>query len=383
MMGREFRENVSGTVIIKSVGGDLRLRGREDSVLILDADGGSIEQLGEGQPYVVMCDGDCRIMVPSDVAVSIQRVGGDAKITDLEGPLEVNQVGADLTARNVAAVQIRNVGGDLRVKWAEGDVTVAAVGADATIREVEGSVRVDRIGADLFLRNIDGNCVVEQVGADLLLSIAFLPGNEYRFRVGGDILCRVEPETSARFILPPHVSVGLDVEADVREEDENGRQIVTLGEGSATIYIDNAAELRLVGEGEDYMLNLSVQIEEELEARMSMLEEKLSQQLEGLDERIRSHTEHWTAQAERLSERAQRQAERTAERLRRTMERKKEKRKGRPITTGHVHWGAPPMPPRPPLDPVTEQERLMILKMVQEGKITIDEAERLLAALEP
>jgi len=41
------------------------------------------------------------------------------------------------------------------------------------------------------------------------------------------------------------------------------------------------------------------------------------------------------------------------------------------------------MPPRPPLDPVTEQERLMIFKMVEEGKITIDEAERLLAALEP
>jgi hypothetical protein len=272
------------------------------------------------------------------------------------------------------------VGADLRVKWAEGDVKVVAVGADATIREVEGSVRVGRIGADLFLRNIDGSCVVDQVGADLLLSIAFAPGNEYRFRVGSDILCRVGPDANARFIMPSHVAVGLDVEAEVTEDDDNDQQIVTLGEGSATIYIDEAVELRLVGEGEDYMLNLGVQIEEELEARMSMLEEKLSQQLEGLDERIRSKTEHWAAQAERLSERAQRQAERTAERLRRRMEHKKEKRKGRP-GTGHVHWGTPP--PHPPLDPVTEQERLMILKMVQEGKITIEEAERLLAALEP
>jgi len=383
-MGREYRENVSGTVIVKAVGGDLRLRGREDSLLILDGDGGAIEQLGEGQPYVVKCDGDCRIMAPSDVSVSVQQVGGDAKITDLEGPLEVNQVGGSLTVRNVAAVQVRNVGGDLRIKWAEGDVKIENVGADATIREVEGSVRVGRIGADLFLRNIDGNCVVEQVGADLLLSIDFLPGNEYRFRAGGDILCRVQPDSNVRFVLPPDVSVGLDVEAEVIEEDDNGRQIVTLGDGSATIYIDDAVELRLVGEGEDYMLNLGIQIEEELEARMSMLEEKLSQQLDGLDERIRSKAEQWVAQAERMSGRAQRQAERTTERLRRTMERKKDKRKGRP-GAWHVHWGTPPPPPRPHPrpDPVTEQERLMILQMVQEGKITIEEAERLLAALEP
>jgi hypothetical protein len=39
-------------------------------------------------------------------------------------------------------------------------------------------------------------------------------------------------------------------------------------------------------------------------------------------------------------------------------------------------------PPPSPREPVTEQERLMILKMVQDGKITIEEAERLLSALE-
>ena len=176
-MGRNF-ENVLGYGDHQSVEATCASRAEEAcSFWTLTA----ADQSGRGPAVCRHVYGDCRIMVPSDVAASIQRVGGDAKITDLEGPLEVNQVGADLTARNVAAVQIRNVGGDLRVKWAEGDVTVAAVGADATIREVEGSVRVDRIGADLFLRNIDGNCVVEQVGADLLLSIAFLPGNEYRF----------------------------------------------------------------------------------------------------------------------------------------------------------------------------------------------------------
>ena len=48
-------------------------------------------------------------------------------------------------------------------------------------------------------------------------------------------------------------------------------------------------------------------------------------------------------------------------------------------------WGfppEPPKPPRPPVEPVSEEERLVILRMVQENKISIEEAERLLAALE-
>ena len=76
---------------------------------------------------------------------------------------------------------------------------------------------------------------------------------------------------------------------------------------------------------------------------------------------------------------------RAAERVRRTMEQwdakpkraRKAKRVG--FTLEGLDTRAAPPPRR---DPVTEQERLMILKMVQEGKITIEEAERLLAALE-
>jgi hypothetical protein len=49
----------------------------------------------------------------------------------------------------------------------------------------------------------------------------------------------------------------------------------------------------------------------------------------------------------------------------------------------HGHLGTPPGGPSPrPSEPVTEQERLLILKMVQENKISIEEAERLLAALD-
>jgi hypothetical protein len=44
-------------------------------------------------------------------------------------------------------------------------------------------------------------------------------------------------------------------------------------------------------------------------------------------------------------------------------------------------WSAP-QPPKPPAEPVSDTERMAILKMVADKKITADEASRLLAALE-
>lgn len=382
-MTRHEFSRVDVPVIVQQIGGDLRVRGQDDDMLVVDGDLVQVEHLGTGQPYLVRAAGDVRLIVPDTVPLVVQMVGGDAKITDVEATVEVQRVGGDLSVRNAAAVTVGTVGGDARIKRVAGDVHVQGVGGDATIREVDGALWVSQVGADLFLRNIGGNCIVERVGADLVLSLDFAPDREYRFSAGADILCRVHPGTNVTFDLPDKTAVQLDVPADLVEKGDQ-RQLV-LGDGSARVIIGEAERLRLVGEDEDYMVDFSIQIEDELEARLSTLEEKLTQQLEGLDERIQATTVHLTSQAERMAERAQREAMRAADRLRRTMGQWEGKpKRGGKAKRGRfsIGWEARPTPPPPPREPVTEQERLMILKMVQEGKITIEEAERLLAALE-
>jgi hypothetical protein len=48
----------------------------------------------------------------------------------------------------------------------------------------------------------------------------------------------------------------------------------------------------------------------------------------------------------------------------------------------NLHMGNPFTPPQPPRDLVTDDERLMVLKMVQDKKISVEEAEKLLRAME-
>jgi hypothetical protein len=349
MGNRVERTNVTVPVIVKNIGGDLRLRGR-NSDLIIEGDNVQVEQIGEGQPYVIRCGSDCRITVPESVAVVVQQVGGDAKITDIGGTLEIGAVGGDLVVRNAHGVQIKTVGSTLRVKWLEGPLMVKVVGSDATI----------------------------------VLDMDFQPGGDYRFQAAGDVLCRVEPETDARFVVPLNTEVSVDIPAEVTEEGSS--QIVTLGAGAATVTIECDGEMRLVGEEDDYAYDLGAQIEEEVEARLSSMEEKLAQQLDGLDERIQAKAEQLANQATKFAEKFGEKADQ----FRRGADRRGAKPKGKRNFTFEWGWPTPPSsppPPPPPMrkktEPVSEQERLMILRMVQEGKITIEEAERLLSALDP
>jgi hypothetical protein len=91
--------------------------------------------------------------------------------------------------------------------------------------------------------------------------------------------------------------------------------------------------------------------------------------------------------SERATARAQEKIARAQERLARKMEAasRKAEQRGRASAGRSVHaYPWPPQPPNPPeaKEPVSDEERLMILRMLEQKKITLEEAENLLAALE-
>jgi len=52
------------------------------------------------------------------------------------------------------------------------------------------------------------------------------------------------------------------------------------------------------------------------------------------------------------------------------------------MNVGRWQWDLTPHGPVPTGEPVSDEERLSILKMLQDKKITLEDAEKLLAALE-
>jgi hypothetical protein len=98
----------------------------------------------------------------------------------------------------------------------------------------------------------------------------------------------------------------------------------------------------------------------------------------GFGERISHQVEQATARAAKRAEEAARRVERHAERQARHW-------RGN-LKSGPWTWESgsksAPTPPTPPSEPVAEEERMAILKMLSEKKITAEQAEQLLNALE-
>jgi hypothetical protein len=105
--------------------------------------------------------------------------------------------------------------------------------------------------------------------------------------------------------------------------------------------------------------------------------------LAGLDDLIASKAERLREKAEKQAERAMRSAERAARRAEQKIDKGKRKRSFTlSFGGGSASRSTRHSRPQPPREPVSDEERLMILRMVEARQISVEEAERLLSALE-
>src|SRR5258708_15800820 len=133
---------------IEAIGGDLVIEGGDGNEFRAGGDHPQIKIEEGGSRVSVACNGDCRLRVPTSVQLTIDSVGGDAKISGVSGLIRIETVGADLTLRDAGEIRVRNVGADLKIKPASGSVEVDVVGADAEFRGIRGSLKFKSVCAE-------------------------------------------------------------------------------------------------------------------------------------------------------------------------------------------------------------------------------------------
>jgi hypothetical protein len=409
-------------IVITSVGGDLRLQGWDQSQLQAEAaDAHSLHAEQRNGTITLECRTDCGVRVPRRARLKIQQVGGDAKVKSLEGPLEIQSVGGSLVLRQMGEVKLERVGGDVSAKKIGGSLSLAVAG-DVSVRSVAGSFQAATVRGDLYLRDVGGGASA-QVQGDVVLSLAFASGQPYDFSAQGDLLCRVPPGTSAKLQLQSGGEITIDI-VGARIEGDTHRKTVTLGGGDVPVSLRAGGDLRLtdlsadpeaMGEfgehfgeefgvmAEEFAVQIESQIESQLESQMADFERQLSEKLSALDLNLGSlhghvNAEEIAARARRAAERAselarrkaaaaQERAQRRAEAAQRRAERHAERaarRHGPKLHTFALDFQGlrAAKPTAPPGDPVTDAERMAILRMVEQGKISVEDAEKLLSALE-
>ncbi len=402
-MSKSYFVGSNPTIRIESVGGDLSVAGWDGSDVLVKGDEEEIRFEQTGETVSVFSSDDLSLRVPRGASLEFTMVGGDASIRGVLGGCELKEVGGDLSVRDVGAVAIDSIHGDLSLVSAKGDVYLKNVHGDASIRDVDGDLVIEMLSDDLSLRGVkgnlhvknahgdvtihgvDGNVVLDSVADDLALRGA---RGDIKVNVGEDVVVYLEPKADAKYsidagedvllVLPKNANATLTMRGDEifmdwqgMENDDSTERVVTLGDGSAKISLNAGGEVRVsnrsdAGDSADEWGNFA----------------GLNFDWSNFGERISRQVEQATARAAKRAEEAARRAERHAARHARHTG---HTRSG--LVVGRWNWdfkGAPkpPMPPEPPSEPVSDAERMAILKMLAEKKITSQQADELLSALD-
>ena len=400
-----FPTNEKPEITLVSVGGDLRLTGWELNQI--QAETGIPEDLSVAQGaqgVQLTCRSDMTVNIPYQSSVTIQNVRGDVKAKALSGMLDIQAINGSLILRQTGAVSVARVNGDVDAKRVGGTLKLGAVSGSVNVRSLSGEMEAE-VRGDLDV-NQAHRSIRARAGGDIDLRHCLAPGVEYALEAGGDIRLRAEPGIWARF----EMQAGGEVIVKVRDAQVEGNakyRVVTFGQGDAASETPAHVMARAGGDvmlggpvasadmddlGEDMGKladEYAAQIETQVHSRMAELERHLAEHLARVNvppgtvevnsaevaARVRQAVERASDKVRRKAEAAQRKAERQTARSRREWA---------------WGFGAPPRgpgatpepPPAPPVEPVSEAERLSILRMLAEGKISVDDAEKLLAALE-
>jgi SHOCT-like protein len=359
-------------VQMEHVHGDLQVVGWERDEITAKTDGDQVELGAQNGAVKLACDGDAILYLPRDASLEVGKIDGDGDIRALSGSLTIRNVSGDLQLRNVGPANIEKVGSDLSLRVCEGDFKAGTIGADASLREVRGSIHITSVGADLYVRELTGN-LEAVVGADAVLYIQPAPEASYDVTSGADILLRLPGSPDAQFQLASGTPDGIRVDLGEAASTVTGSHYeLSLGSGSAKFRLTAGADLVVTSRAREW----------ESAAEF----DRASRDFPGpgwsplppdFGERINRTVAAATRRAQLKTDAAMRRAE---EKLRAAEHR------SRHMGVSMGRWSASSerqsSPPPPPSEPVSDEERLSILRMLQEKKITREEAEKLLAALE-
>ena len=380
-MAQKFDTSDAPHITIARCARDLAITGSDQRQVVVEGhqEEPSVERQGEA--LTITAQEDCVIHCPPGASLTIKQVDGDLSAQGLTGPLAIESGRGDVTLRGVGPTTLREASGDLEARGVEGELHIQEVRGDAKVRQVTGKIKLESVRGDLSARDLEVGAMVEHVGGDVSLSTTLAAGASYHFEADGDISARVEVGSGARCTLEGgelHCRLPLQF-----AERSAGRVVGALGDGSAELTLRAGGDLSVTGRGENWSEG-SGQWESAMESWGQQFEAQMTDMQRKLEERLANipfvDSQDVARRAREAAERARRQAERSTERARVRAERAG--RRHAQYGPG-VRWtGAPPQPPRPPAEPISDAERMAILKMVQDKKITADEAARLLAALE-
>jgi hypothetical protein len=388
-------------LVVVSVGGNLYLSGwNNDEIQIKDLSNEDLIQTKKDRVEIHF-PGDGFIQIPHHLDVEIQSVKGDAVIKSISSDLQIDSVNGDLTISDLGGAKVSSVNGDLIAKRIQGDLQVDNTGGDALVNDVNGQVGMHHVGNDILVEKVAGG-IVSNAGGDGTVEFSPVPWQAYQFKVGGDLSVSLPEDCNADLSIQSNAN---DITIMLGDVDINSRQeelIQQLGEGGPSIVLSAGGKVFL--SGDDYSLFAGFKMNmdklhpfdgdfsaDNIKHSLDNLEEDILESFSGLSESLEDfgfsedNLREFGRKIEESSRMAAEKAEFAAIKAQAKVEKKfaKARLKARKAKAKTKEFDLSKfLDMESEKNAVTENERLLILEMLQEKKISLDEADKLLKALE-
>jgi hypothetical protein len=388
MFKQTFETSASPHITVTECMGNLVVQGSKEQQIHArlqgEADDVALEH--DGETFTITARAGCHLTCPEGAVLTVGTVRGNLKVEGAKGSFTAETVHGNVNLRAVGPAALEQTFGNLRVRQATGDLRAQITRGNVRIRQVAGSISLDRVDGSLTVEGLQGELTAEQVRGNARVGALFSPGQTHRLNVSGNLTVHIPTDASLRLSLDAGGEVRSSVPDLVLEETDGEIQGV-LGSGEASLEVEAGGNvyLRSIGleEVEDIPLDfvadlegLGTQIETRISEAMAQMETRLEESLGRID------SDQVRFEMERVKEQALRRTERAAERARRTAEREAERARLRAERAERRWRRASGRKPRPKREPATDEERMRVLRMVEEGKVTPEQAAELLAALE-
>jgi|GEM_PF-1225663 len=368
-----------------------RVRGDGDAVTITQQEGG----------VTLACEDDLWLQAPVQSTITIETVAGNVAISLILSGLTIDAIEGNAVVNSVNAVAAHRIEGNFTARLIAGDLRIDAIEGNATIAKVGGDIRLGRVEGNLVL-DATGGSIDATAEGNVKAQATLAPGQQCMIRAEGGITCEVPRDAGGVFALKAegHIRV-----RDLGEERSVRNGVLNFERAPAHARLTLEAEGNIMLRGaqphdfdpaefsgtlEEEMALRSVEITQQITSQIETQVNELSRQLDDKLARMGTSEELATSIQDKVQSAMRRAEEKLAEALRKVEQRTQEAESRRRKSPGWVAPPAPPMPPaapkasippKPKRTPATDEERMLILNMVEQGKLSVEQAEKLLSAL--
>ncbi len=358
-------------IVVQECLGNLTVRGRrEQQITVLVQNGADGLDLAEEDDTVsISVRDDCTLICPHGTRLTADSVLGNLRVESVHGPIDLERIRGNVDLRRVGAVVLTEALGNLSARQVAGSLEATDVKGNARVAKVEQRLQLAQVAGNLKAEGLEAGLEAEKVRGNVALGPPFSPDTTYRLNSGGNLTVSVPADASLRLAVRARGRVHSGI-LDLELERDSGEVKGTLGGGEALLEADVRGNLSLrragaveAFEGGIGLDEIGAQIEWQVNEALAEMATRLETSLGRVDaESVKRQVERTTEQARRKAEHAAEQARMRAERA----ERRWERASGRKAAEKTA----------------THEETMRVLRMVEEGKLTPEQASEILAALD-